>query len=51
MNVHVTVSVDPKLLKEFDLWLKLNKFKTRSEAIVYLMRQAMPERKDGDDQC
>ncbi len=46
MNVNVTFSVDPQVMREFDLWLKLNKFKTRSEAIVYLMRQAMPERKD-----
>ncbi len=47
MNVHVTFSTAPKLLEDFDRWLKENGFKTRSEALVYLMRRAMPE-KDED---
>ncbi len=48
MNVNVTFSIAPKLLEDFDRWLKENGFKTRSEALVYLMRRAMPEPKDED---
>lgn len=47
MNVNVTFSIAPKLLEDFDRWLKENGFKTRSEALVYLMRRAMPA-KDED---
>lgn len=40
MNVHVTVSMDPEQLRLFDEWWKANDFKSRSEALVYLMRRA-----------
>ncbi len=43
MNVNVTFSIDPKLLERFDRWRVKNTFKTRSEALTYLMRDAMPE--------
>ena len=37
MNVHVTVSLDPAKLARFDLWWKAEGFKSRSDAIQFLM--------------
>jgi hypothetical protein len=44
MHVHVTVSLDPGKLKSFDAWWKTEGFKTRSEAIAYLMAQVKPSK-------
>lgn len=38
MNVHVTFSVDPAVLAKFDAWVKSEGWKTRSEAIAWLMK-------------
>lgn len=42
MNVHVTVSVDPKRLEDFDVWWRTEGFKSRSEALAYLMVNVKP---------
>lgn len=39
MNVHVTITVDPKKLEVFDAWWRAEGFKSRSEALAYLMTQ------------
>jgi metal-responsive CopG/Arc/MetJ family transcriptional regulator len=50
VNVHVTFSIDPKLLERFDRWREANQFETRSAALVYLMRRELPEpAKEGED--
>lgn len=43
MNVHVTISADPELLAKFDAWWKANKFKSRSDALAYLIRKEVHE--------
>jgi metal-responsive CopG/Arc/MetJ family transcriptional regulator len=45
MNVHVTVSLDPAKLAEFDAWWKGEGFKSRSEALTYLMTSVRPQPK------
>ena len=52
MNVHVTISADPELLKKFDEWWKANDFKSRSDALAYLMRRAPTDgRKVADEEA
>jgi metal-responsive CopG/Arc/MetJ family transcriptional regulator len=46
MNVHVTISADPKLLEKFDYWWKANDFKSRSDALAYLIRTVVPSAKE-----
>ncbi len=48
MNVHVTFSVDPKRLELFDAWWKAEGFKSRSDALGYLMTQVKVSKKDED---
>jgi metal-responsive CopG/Arc/MetJ family transcriptional regulator len=37
MNVHVTLSLPPDKLREFDAWWKAEGFTSRSSAVSYLM--------------
>jgi len=46
VNVHVTLSLDPKLLEEFDAWLKREGAKSRSEAVAKLIEKALKETND-----
>ncbi len=49
MNVHVTVSIDPDKLKAFDAWWPAEGFKSRSEAIAFLMGQVKAGKGKDDD--
>lgn len=49
VNVNVTFSVDPVKLAKFDAWWAGEGFKTRSEAIAYLMESAKPKRERSDE--
>lgn len=48
MKVHVTVTVDPERLKVFDAWWQAEGFKSRSDALGYLMTQVKVLKKDED---
>ena len=49
MNVHVTISLPPDKLKDFDIWWKAEGFTSRSAAIAYLMAQVKQNKGNSDD--
>jgi len=51
MNVNVTFSVDPATLEKFDAWVRTEGWKTRSEALAWLMDSTKPskEKERNDD--
>lgn len=49
MNVHVTFSIDPEKLRAFDVWWAAEGFKSRSEAIAYLITANVKTKGAEDD--